>query len=131
MTEKNKTKPIKNGDGLNIDKKTVISITAVLVAVLLLAGVLTQIVPRGEYTTFTDPVSGKAEITSESTYIPDNSYKMPIWKIFASPVMVFVDASTRETGMTGILIIAFIVFRKKYSLNDERMKEIEAKIAEK
>ena len=109
MTEKNKTKPIKNGDGLNIDKKTVISITAVLVAVLLLAGVLTQIVPRGEYTTFTDPASGKAEITSESTYIPDNSYKMPIWKIFASPVMVFVDASTRETGMTGILIIAFIV----------------------
>lgn len=30
-----------------------------------------------------------------------------------------------------LLIIAFIVFRKKYSLNDERMKEIEAKIAEK
>lgn len=96
-------------EGLNIDKKTVISITAVLIAVLLLAGVLTQIVPRGEYSTVIDPVSGKAEITSESVYVPNDDYKMPIWKIFASPVMVFVDPSTRETGMTGILIIAFIV----------------------
>ena len=96
-------------DGLHIDKKTILSITAILLAVWIVAGVLTHIVPRGEYTQFTDPETGKSSITTESVYEPLGDYKMPLWKIVAAPVMVFVESETRDTGMTGLLIIAFIV----------------------
>ena len=96
-------------DGIRIDKKTIISITAILLAVWVLAGVLTHIVPRGEYNTFIDPDTGNASITEESVYEPLDGYSMPVWKIIAAPVMVFVQEDTRSTGMTGVLIIAFIV----------------------
>lgn len=99
----------KKSDGLHIDKKTIISITAILLAVYIFAGVLTQIMPRGEYNTFIDENTGKASITTESEYTPLEDYTMPIWKIVAAPVMVFADSETRDTGMTGLLIIAFIV----------------------
>lgn len=39
----------KKGTGIQIDKKTVFGITALLLVIMLLAGVLTQVVPRGEY----------------------------------------------------------------------------------
>ena len=103
MTEKKKT------DGLHIDKKTIISITAILLAVYILAGALTRILPRGEYNMFLDEETGKSAITQESEYQPLEDYTMPLWKIIAAPVMVFADEETRDTGMTGILIIAFIV----------------------
>lgn len=103
MTEKKKT------DGLHIDKKTIISITAILLVVYILAGALTRILPRGEYNTFLDEETGKMSITQESEYQPSEDYTMPLWKIIAAPVMVFVDDETRDTGFTGILIIAFIV----------------------
>ncbi|MBQ9507167.1 MAG: YfcC family protein [Clostridia bacterium] len=99
----------KSKDGIHIDKKTIIGITAVLIVMWILAGVLTRLVPRGEYSTFTDPETGKTEITTESVYAPLEGYDMPVWKIIAAPVMVFVEPETRDTGMTGILIIAFIV----------------------
>ena len=99
----------KKSDGLHIDKKTIISITAILLAVYIFAGVLTQIMPRGEYNTFVDESTGKASITTESEYMPLEDYTMPVWKIVAAPVLVFIDAEMRETGMTGLLIVAFIV----------------------
>ena len=99
----------KSGEGLYLDKKTILGITAVLLAVWLLAGVLTQVVPRGEYNTFTDPETGKASITAESVYTPVEDYSLPLWKILASPVLVFADPETRGTGLTGLLIIVFIV----------------------
>ncbi len=99
----------KKSDGLHIDKKTIISITAILLVVYILAGVLTQILPRGEYNTFIDESTGKASITTESEYSSLEDYTMPLWKIAAAPVMVFVDSATRDTGFTGLLIIAFIV----------------------
>jgi uncharacterized ion transporter superfamily protein YfcC len=101
--------PEKSKDGIQINKKTILSITAILLAVWILAGVLTHVVPRGEYSTFTDEATGKTSITAESEYTPLDDYTMPIWKIAAAPVMVFVEKETRETGMTGVLIIAFIV----------------------
>ena len=99
----------KKSDGLHIDKKTIISITAILLAVYIFAGILTQVMPRGEYNTFVDENTGKASITTESTYTPLDDYTMPLWKILAAPVMVFIDEGTSDTGFTGLLIIAFIV----------------------
>lgn len=99
----------KSSEGLRVDKKTAVSITVILLAVYIFVGVLTHIVPRGEYNTFIDAETGNASITAESEYHPLDDYKMPVWKIIAAPVMVFVDSETRSTGMTGLLIIAFII----------------------
>lgn len=99
----------KKQEGLHIDKKTAISITAILLVVYIFVGVLTHIVPRGEYNTFIDETTGNPSITEESVYTPLDNYTMPVWKIITAPVMVFVDESTRSTGMTGLLIVAFIV----------------------
>ena len=55
----------KQSDGLHIDKKTIISITAILLAVYIFAGVLTQIMPRGEYNTFIDESTGKRLFSCE------------------------------------------------------------------
>ena len=96
-------------EGLQLNKKTVFGITAILLAVWIFAGILTQIVPRGEYTTFADPETGKLSITEESEYRPIEGFRMPLWKILAAPVAVFIEPETRETGMTGLLIIVFIV----------------------
>ncbi|MBR0509329.1 MAG: YfcC family protein [Clostridia bacterium] len=107
--KKEKTEKKNAAEGIRIDPKTVIGITVILLVVWIVAGVLTRVVPRGEYTTVLDPESGRQEITAESVYEPLEDYTMSLWEIAAAPVMVFVDADTRETGMTGLLIIAFIV----------------------
>lgn len=99
----------KNSDGLHIDKKTVIGITAILLVIYIAAGIMTRVIPRGEYNTFVDPESGKTSITTESVYSPLEDYKMPVWKIITAPISVFIDEETRDTGMTGLLIVAFIV----------------------
>lgn len=99
----------KNNDGLHLDKKTVLGILAILLAVYIFAGVLTQVMPRGEYNTFPDPETGKPAITTESVYTELPDYRVPIWKIVAAPVLVFIDKDMQDTGFTGLLIIAFIV----------------------
>ena len=106
-----KTEEKKNReDGLHIDTKTIVSITLILLAVWIAAGVLTRVVPRGEYNTFPDPETGNPTITTESVYAPlEGEYTMPLWKIALAPVMVFVEEETRQTGMTGVLIVVFIV----------------------
>lgn len=106
MSENQAPKP---KEGIQINKKTIFSMTAILLAVWIFAGILTHVVPRGEYSTFVDAETGKASITTESEYSPLEGYKMPIWKIIAAPVMVFFDSETRDTGTTGILIIVFII----------------------
>ena len=68
----------KSKDGIHIDKKTIIGITAVLMVMWILAGVLTRLVPRGEYSTFTDPETGKTSITTDSVYEPMEGYDMPV-----------------------------------------------------
>ena len=65
-------------------------------AVYIFAGVLTQVLPRGEYNTFVDENTGKASITTESVYSPLEDYTMPLWKIVAAPVMVFMDSETTD-----------------------------------
>lgn len=86
-------------EGLNIDKKTIISIFCVLAAILIFAGILTQTVPRGEYQT---DVNGSVV---DGTYSRIEDYKLPLWKIIASPVIAF----TNGNALTGAAIIAIII----------------------
>lgn len=86
--------------GLKINKKTVILICILLAAVMAFAGVLTQVLPRGVYQTDADG----AIINGTYTQIED---KLPIWKIFLAPILVF-GSETALTGVGIILIITLI-----------------------
>ena len=86
--------------GLTINKKTVIVICLLLVAIMAFAGVLTQVLPRGVYQTADDGTI----INGTYTQIQD---KMPIWKIILAPILVF-GTDTALTGVGIILIITLI-----------------------
>lgn len=84
--------------GLSIDKKTVIMISAVLTALWILAGVLTQVLPTGTYDMLTD-----------GSIVPDTYHevaqRLPVWKALLSPVLCF----TSSYALTGVAIILIIV----------------------
>ncbi len=87
------------GMGLKLNKKTMISICMVLIAVLVFAGAMTQILPRG---TFERNESGQVVA---GTYTVDEGYTMPLWKIVLSPLLCFGSSE----AAVGIAIILFIV----------------------
>ncbi len=93
------SKPQKASEGLTIDKKTVISILCVLAAVLVFVGMLTQVVPTGEY-----QIDAEGSII-QGTYAEITDYKLPLWKIVASPVLAF----TSDNASTGFGIIAILI----------------------
>ena len=91
-------KPDENaGLGLSIDKKTVVMISLVLLALWVLAGVLTQVLPTGAYDTV------------EEAIVPDTYHaideRLPIWKIILSPLLCF----TSSYAMAGVGIIVVII----------------------
>ena len=88
--------------GISLDKKTVIAIVAALVVIMAFVGVLTQVLPRGEYQVIEK--DGYEQIVN-GTYTELEDYKMPIWKIFLAPILCF----TSSYAGTGILIIVMVV----------------------
>ncbi len=88
--------------GLSLNKKTMATISVVLLVVLMFIGILTQVVPRGEYEIVNQ--DGHETIV-DGTYTVLEDYKMPFWKIILSPVLCLGSA---HAG-TGIAIIAIII----------------------
>lgn len=86
-------------EGLKLNKKTLISIFIVLLAVFIFAGAMTQILPRGEFQR-----TENGQIIN-GTYTEHLDYKVPIWKVLLSPILCFGS----EQAVTGIAIILFIV----------------------
>lgn len=86
-------------EGLNINKKTIAGIAILLVVILFAAGVLTQTLPRGQFET------NENGSVIAGTYTQMNDYKMPLWKIAASPVLAF----TTSNAAAGLAIIAIII----------------------
>lgn len=91
----------KNGstEGLNIDKKTLFGIAALLFVILIFVGALTQLLPRGEF-----QLDENGSVIA-GTYTVNEDYKLPIWKIAAAPVLAF----TNSNASVGLAIIAIIV----------------------
>jgi len=89
----------KKAEGLNIDKKTLLGIAALLFIILILVGALTQFLPRGEF-----QVDENGSVIA-GTYTENEDYKLPLWKIAASPVLAF----TSSKASVGAAIIAIIV----------------------
>lgn len=87
----------KSSSGITLNKKTIVLICVLLAAIMAFAGILTQTMPRGVY-----QYDENGSIIN-GTYTPVDE-KMPIWKIFAAPLLVF----TTSNAVTGIAIIFFI-----------------------
>lgn len=85
--------------GLKIDKKTIIPITALLFGIMIFVGILTQVVPRGEYR-----LDANGSII-DGTYTLIEGGKLPFWRVFTAPVEVFGSSE----ALFGIAIILFIV----------------------
>ena len=96
MEEKKKTGD--NGSGLKLNIKTIIGVCAILFVIMAAAGVLTQTVPRGVYEL------DEAGSIIDGTY-HEIDFRLPVWKIIASPILVF----TSENITTGIAIVLFII----------------------
>ena len=88
--------------GLSLNKKTLFAIFAVLAAIWIFVGVLTQVVPRGEYQIV--EIDGHEQI-QDGTYSVIEDYKIPIWKIVLSPVLCFQG----DYAITGGAIILMII----------------------
>lgn len=101
MEENTNIEKQEGGSGLSLNKKTMVAITLVLLAILAFVGIMTQTLPRGEYQII--DVDGHEAIVNGTYQTID--YKIPIWKIILSPIMCF----TSSYALTGVAIIAIIV----------------------
>ena len=95
--EKNEVKQ-EEQSGLKLNVKTILGVCVILLIIMGIAGALTQTVPRGLFDRDADGM------IIDGTY-HGVDFKLPIWKIIASPVLVFAS----ENITTGIAIVLFIV----------------------
>ena len=89
--------------GIKIEKKTLISITSIIIGIMIFAGVLTQIVPTGLY----DVDANGAIINGTYHEIPRDEVGYSFWRVFIAPIEAFIYATS--DAMTGVLIILVIV----------------------
>lgn len=104
MSETGNTTQSRKEVGLHLNKKTVLFIFAVIAGILILVGVLTQVVPRGEYLRDAEGMLIAADENGVSTY-RELDFRLPFWKTFTAPIEVF----TTSDALTGVAIILFIV----------------------
>ncbi len=89
----------KKTEGLNIDKKTLFGIAGLLFGILIIVGALTQFLPRGEF-----QLDENGSVIA-GTYTVNSDFKLPLWKVAASPILAF----TSSKASVGAAIIAIIV----------------------
>ncbi len=90
----------KTTQGLQIDKKTIFTVTGLLVLIMIFAGILTQVIPAGEYN-----VDAEGAIINGTYHTVESDYQF--CRVFISPV----EALVRDTSsaLTGVAIILFII----------------------
>ena len=99
----NPTKP-QNSGSMTLSVKSFLSTVAILLSLMMLAGVLTQVLPQGTYER-TVSEAGYEMIVDGSYHVLDNADKLPVWRWFTAPVEMLGDAQ----ALTAIVIIVFIL----------------------
>ena len=89
--------------GLKINRRTYISTLVLLLGIMLLAGILTQILPQGNF--LYEMVDGREVIVPGSYQVVEVQEKLPIWRWFTAPVEVLGTAQS----VTAIMIMLFIL----------------------
>lgn len=89
---------------LKIGTKSFLSTVAILIALMIFAGFLTQILPQGSYERVLN--DNGYEIVVEGSYtLAENAEKLPVWRWFTAPFELFGDSQS----LTAIVIIVFII----------------------
>ena len=82
-----------NNGGLKISKKTFLITVAILLAIMIFAGVLTQILPQGSYQRTLNEYG--QEVVVDGTYAEhSDAQKLPVWRWFLAPFEVFGDSDS-------------------------------------
>ena len=71
--------------GLHVSTRSFLTTVAILVALMVLAGVLTRVLPQGQYARTLD--ANGNEIVVEGSYVltPD-AERLPVWRWFTAPI---------------------------------------------
>ena len=88
--------------GLKIGRRTFLATSAILIAVLILAGWLTRILPQGRYDRTL--IDGRETIVPGSYQVVDNAL-LPVWRWFTAPFEVL----GTEDMAAVVMIIAFVL----------------------
>jgi uncharacterized ion transporter superfamily protein YfcC len=113
---------MENEQGLKISKKMFINTAVMLLAVMIVAGVLTLLVPQGQFERTT--IDGRTTVVP-GTYHEIQGQRLPVWRWITAPFEVFAgsDASTAIMIILFIMLIGgtFLILEKsgmlKYLLN--------------
>ncbi len=92
-----------NENALKIGKKTFLTAVAILGILMLVAGILTRVIPAGSYDRVM--VDGR-EVVQQGTFHYTSGNGYPVWRWFTAPVEVLWGPD----GAMVIVIIAFIMF---------------------
>ncbi len=90
--------------GLKLNRKTIIAISALLFGVMIIAGILTQIIPSGEYQR-DESGSIISEIDGVSTYAETGTKTYSFFRVFIAPFELFLTGD----AAVGMAIMLFIV----------------------
>ena len=102
-----------NQQGLKISKNMFLGTAGMLLAVMLLAGILTLVVPQGTFERVAD-ANGNLIIpvdethTVQSLYHPIEGQRLAVWRWLTAPIEVFTN-SDFTTVSTAVMIILFIL----------------------
>lgn len=88
--------------GIKIEKKTIIGIGALIIGIMIFAGILTQVVPTGVY----DVDADGAIINGTYHEIAREDVGYSFWRVFISPIEAFIYATS--DAMTAVVIIVVI-----------------------
>src|SRR5688572_6851026 len=89
--------------GAQIGRRAFIQSIVILFVLMIIAGILTLIIPAGEYTRI--QVDGRETIDPDSFQFVDKP-NYPLWRWFIAPIEVLVS----ESGLTVIVIIVVLFF---------------------
>lgn len=89
--------------GFSIGTKTYLITVAILLAIIVAAGVLTQVIPQGSFER--EIVDGREIILADTYTETPDAQRLPVWRWFTAPFEVLAG----EDGLTAIMIMAFLL----------------------
>ena len=94
----------KSSGSMNLSVRSFLSTVAILLSLMVLAGVLTRVLPQGQYDRALSE-SGYEMVVDGSYRTLDTAEKLPVWRWFTAPVEMLGDAQ----ALTAVVIIIFIL----------------------
>jgi uncharacterized ion transporter superfamily protein YfcC len=90
--------------GIKIGRRTFLGALFLLLAIMVLAGILTQVIPQGAYE-YRD-IDGRSEVVPGSYRVIEGEKALPIWRWFTAPLEIFVQPK----AVVAVTIMLFIMF---------------------